>query len=369
MKNSVIIFYHTNLSGNLNAGPTYSVPKQIYAQSLIDNVYWFNTINIKNDEWLNTGLYHTKNECNFSLIEDLPTPYNKPDFVIFQSFYQLSDVLLARKLRKKNIPYIIIPRGALTSEAQNIKKMKKFIGNFILFNKFAQKACAIQYLTKQEYESSGKKWNKNGYIIPNGIIAPKKTKTIFSKNKIIFTYIGRLAIKHKGLDLLLDAVCYLQDMLRENNCIFNLYGSDVSGSSKEIENYIINHKLNDLINLNNSIYGDEKEKTLLNTDIFILTSRFEGHPMALIEALSYSIPCFVTIGSNMKEEIEKFNAGWTAENNVISIIESLSNLIKEKDTLFEKSKNAKELSKEYEWSKIAKMTHNKLILLQKGIYK
>ena len=48
-----------------------------------------------------------------------------------------------------------------------------------------------------------------------------------------------------------------------------------------------------------AVFGKVKEKVLLDNDFFILTSRLEGHPMALIEALSYGLPCLVTQGSRL----------------------------------------------------------------------
>lgn len=124
MKNKLVVLYHTNLSGNPNAGPTYSVPKQIKAQSKIDDVFWINTSNAKVKEWEETGLYHTSEELGFKTLDDLETPYNKPDIVVFESFYQIKDAMLAKELKKKNIPYVIVPRGALTDEAQHLKKEK-----------------------------------------------------------------------------------------------------------------------------------------------------------------------------------------------------------------------------------------------------
>jgi len=47
--------------------------------------------------------------------------------------------------------------------------------------------------------------------------------------------------------------------------------------------------LQNVVYINDGIFDDEKEKKQLESDFFILTSRFEGHPMGLIEALSYGL--------------------------------------------------------------------------------
>ena len=62
----------------------------------------------------------------------------------------------------------------------------------------------------------------------------------------------------------------------------------------------------------------------MSTDIFIQTSRFEGMPLGILEALSYGIPCLVTKGTTLGELIEMYNCGWVAETNS----EDISNMIK-----------------------------------------
>ena len=52
--------------------------------------------------------------------------------------------------------------------------------------------------------------------------------------------------------------------------------------------------------------------------------------MGLIEALSYGLPCLVTSGTNMADEIEKADAGWTADVSVEGIVRALKLLLEEK---------------------------------------
>lgn len=61
--------------------------------------------------------------------------------------------------------------------------------------------------------------------------------------------------------------------------------------------------MDNLIITHGGVYDSDKETILLNSDFFILTSRFKGHLMGLIEALSYGLFCLVTEGSNMADGI------------------------------------------------------------------
>ena len=91
-----------------------------------------------------------------------------------------------------------------------------------------------------------------------------------------------------------------------------------------------------------------------------MTSRFEGHPMGLIEALSYGLPVLVSRGTNMMDEVQEADAGWICENNVDDIVKCLSRLIKEKNFFAKKSQNARFLAAKYNWNLLAKDFHQKI---------
>ena len=141
------------------------------------------------------------------------------------------------------------------------------------------------------------------------------------------------------------------------NCAVNLYGPINKIERAIILNKIEEYRLNDLLFVHDSVFGEEKKKVLLNTDIFIMTSRFEGLPMGLIEALSYGIPCFVTKGTNMDTEILRFNAGWTSNNQIESISSVFNQMIQEREQVVEKGENARILASNYSWTRIAQKSH------------
>ena len=61
----------------------------------------------------------------------------------------------------------------------------------------------------------------------------------------------------------------------------------------------------------------------MNSDMFILTSRHEGFPMSILEALSYGLPVLITKGTNMTDLVHKASAGWTCETDPIEIAKTL----------------------------------------------
>ena len=281
--------------------------------------------------------------------------------VIFHQVYELEYIKISKILRKEKIPYIIVPHGSLTTEAQKQKRIKKILGN-ILFSSFIKRAVAIQCLSKKEWSNT--KINVPKLIETNGCVIPSQRKLSFSTKKIKFVYIGRLDYHIKGLDIMLDAFKILMNSPYKNKCELRLYGPDYQGRYAYVEQMIAERSLNEFVTLNPPVFESDKENVLLESDVFIQTSRTEAMPMGILEALSYGLPCLVTKGTTLGEIIKENNAGWMAETSVESIVNAIKKAILEKDQYEEKSKNAISLiQKEFGWDKIAKATIEKYRLL------
>ncbi len=352
------ILYLSHIGGASYAGPTYSVPKQIEAQSKIDNVFWYNATMSGKEAWKSLPYYHDLSEYPKESIYFLPPPFNHPDIIVVELFYNMTISKLRKELVEGNIPYVIIPRGELTRQAQKRKGLKKRIANILFCQKYAKKAAAIQYLTKQEYIDSGIQWNSKHIVIPNGIDTPEKVKTDFSHDGIKYVFIGRIEPYQKGLDLLIDACGKIKNELKQAKCTLTICGPDKEGKLIMLKQRVHNYGLDSVISFRDGVYGQEKEQLLLSSDVFLIPSRFEGHPMALIEALSYGLPCIASTGSNMRKEVEEFDAGWAVDNTSEDIAAGLKVTIDSSDELLNKSRNAIELSSHYQWDSLAKKTHD-----------
>ena len=348
------------LNEDVSQGPNWSVPARIQALEKIDDVLWLNCNECYLNHWGNTRCFHKLAEFGKLCLSVFPQEFRKPDCVIFEDFYHIEYVKFSKELIRKKIPYIIVPRGAMTQMAQKSKYIKKYIGNILLFNHFASHAQAIQYLTTKEKDDSGKKWNTNYIICPNGFATPGISKTHFSQQGLLAVTIGRLNTYHKGYDLLISAISQAREALSDAGFSLTIYGEknrDYPELAKKVEDL----HLAKIISFGGLISGKIKERVLLDADLFIMTSRFEGHPMGLIEALSYGVPCLVTPGTNMSTEIIQEDAGWTCACSVDSIADGLQRMIEEKKTLLEKSCNARRLATKYDWGLLAERFHDDLL--------
>lgn len=339
----MVILHIANIANNPANGIHVAVPLHVKAQSELAQVCLVNYPNIDVEGVTQYEYKGAKNFPNY-----LPAPFNKPDIVVFHGVNLPKNISIYNKLIKKHIPYIIVPHGEITRTALKKKWLKKKIAYILLFNRFIKKAAAVQCLSQNEADESV--IAKKKFIVPNGMDLHEQKPIHTEREGMKLLYIGRLEFEIKGFDLMVNAVASIAEYMRENKITIDIYGPS-SGDGKDVlASYISAHNVADIVTVNAPVFGKEKADVINNYDVFIQTSRSEGMPMGILEALSYGMPVIATQGTRLMEQIAEHNCGYPAGNNSESIAVALKTAFESKTEWETKGRNARNLiATKYEW--------------------
>ena len=345
------------IDGRLGSGLSYSIPALLNAQQKAGAVV----------KMLASGLDPEPiTNADYPIIWKLNLGDNdKPDLnelvawadiVIFHSTYIPFHWKVARIAKRHRVPMVITPRGGMNFCAGLIKPLKKFFGNHLFFNFIVSSCSAVHYLTENEAAGS-QHWKRPFFVVPNGVSAISTNERAECCSRTVnMVFIGRVSIVHKGLDLLMEAIRLLQERPELPEFIVNIYGPGISQDLRNLRELIERKNLHACVKISSPVYGEEKDRILKNADVFLLTSRFEGHPMAVLEALSYGVPCIVSTGTNMSNEIEEAQAGWKCEVDADSISLAITNALLARKEYSHYRRAALDLAKSYSWDNIALQT-------------
>ena len=256
----------------------------------------------------------------------------KPDLVylpIAQNIAYLRDgmfIVIARFFSKAKI--IIHLHGSYFRRYYDNTNwfMKKFIG-FTM----KQVNAAIVLGECLKYIFGG--WVKDIQVVPNGTPFNSKIEDKFKRNisSVTISYLGNL-LESKGV----------LDTIKAAKIVTNKYPKvrfKFAGAwrAKEIEKkksafrFIQENHLEDRIEFVGRILADEKEKFLLDADIFVFPSwyKYEGHPIVVIEAMAAGCPVVSTknVGAIPETVIDGKTGILVEKKNPEAIAQAITKLI------------------------------------------
>lgn len=211
--------------------------------------------------------------------------------------------------------------------------------DFVLF--FQKSGWMTKFLIKKVFElvdltivlsESWYKWHYNvvskkaKWVILKNPSPLKQPNFTFkeTKNKLLILYMSRLE-KRKGVYDLIDII---PEIIKNHKNLYFCFAGD--GDFKEVHSLIQNRKISDNARVIGWINDKTKLSLLLKTHIFVLPSYNEGLPMALLEAMTYGIPCVATNVGGIPELIKNNKNGLlfrpgdkiTLRDNILQLIEN-----------------------------------------------
>ena len=126
----------------------------------------------------------------------------------------------------------------------------------------------------------------NIYKIPNFLYYKKSDiKIRDNKSKFIVLFGGRLAIYHKGIDLLIEIINKVLD--KNRNIRFRVFGSGEDGQGL-IKN--LSKKYQENVEYLGFISNKNVERAYENSSLYITTSRIKAFPLVILGAQAHGLP-------------------------------------------------------------------------------
>ncbi len=252
------------------------------------------------------------------------------------SFYRKS--FFVNMAKKKGKKIIIHMHGAEFRQFymdESNEKQREYITNIL--NK-ADKIIALSEKWKEFIESITK---TSVEVVYNSIFIPDVNEKKYDSNQILF--LGRLG-KRKGVYDLLEVMPAL--IKNNKNIKLKICGD---GEVEEVKKYCNNMNLNSNVEINEWIKGEEKERILYESNIFVLPSYNEGMPMSILEAMSYKNAVLSTEVGGIPEVIINENIGVLIKpGDKEQLYFKLSKLLEDKKLLRSMGENSyKRVSKDF----------------------
>ncbi len=250
------------------------------------------------------------------------------DLVHFHGALNPRFVPIGAFCRRHHIPYIVSPHGNLMGQALNHNRLKKRVALRTLLWCQLGKATCFHALCKEEADAISALYpDARVEVIYNGIdIGGRPTEPVLvseDKEHRVIGFLGRIDIPHKGIDLLLKGARLVTQMLLTHNVRIRIAGVFASKRDQELFENLMAGDVCEVVSYVGPKYGEEKQVFFRDCDAFIHTSRYEGMPMAILEAMAEGRACIVTRGTNMADIIVKCEGGWVTPDDPRGIADTL----------------------------------------------
>lgn len=273
--------------------------------------------------------------------------FEKPDIVIpFSTTTNGSIIIIAKLLNIKLI----------ASEHNNYKVGLQKLSIWLIKRIIYKMTDYLMVLTQRDVDEYYGNFIKNIVVMPNPLaLIPINDNIVFERGKIILAIGNVSRWKHKGFDNLLSIFTNIKNRIPEYKLVIAGGGDPTYLKQICIE-----------LNIENKVefLGEVKdiEHYMQKASVFTLTSRWEGLPMVLIEAMSQGLPCVAyDCFSGPRDIISNGKDGVLVEDqNKEKFGQELISLIKNKNKQANLSKEAILSVKKYEINSILDKWENLL---------
>ena len=349
-KEKKIIFTGFNFSGTGGMETVYNRVLEYYSNKKGVEVSFTAFTSVQSSKWLNPKIKVTeflirkpnqlKNNKKIRL-HKIISVFNyfrevKADIIVIPIPTILSLVHIARILNPNKFKIVYWPHFDINStefsKKVNYRRVKKYVDEILSISDSITKAYIENGVDKEKIRT-----------IYNPI--PKQDKTIYPDDNITrFVYVGRLEFGNqtqKNNKEMFDALKKMKD----ENWVLDIYGSGLGSYEDQNQKYVEKIGIDNKVNFHG--WCEKPFDQIITASALILTSTFEGLPMAPLEAISYGIPIVTSDINGPTDYLSEKNGFKYPLHDVDALYKILLTIVRQKKT-FDSKQVKNSIKKFYE---------------------
>lgn len=242
------------------------------------------------------------------------------DVLILHEGWVTTNLVAGEVARRAGIRYLVVPHGVYEPEWRRYLKPPRIVRD-AFERRLLDAAAAVHVFFDSEVPLVRSLAPRSRFVVaPTGHRVPDDR---WNGGQGYLAWVGRIDPKHKGLDVLVDAVATLPAQQRPT---IKIRGYDYKGGMVRLAAKIRAAGVERWVDLGGRISGDEKRRFLLDADGYVLPSRWESQGLALLEALALGLPCLVSDASHVAPTLREWGAAVLARPDPSHLADGLREL-------------------------------------------
>ena len=330
-----------------SGGPSRSVQGLVAGLNRAGVEAWLMTLRHGEEPWIN-GVTRFVNGGDF----EETVQRIEPDIVHLHGIWNVELHRCAAVCRRRNVKYVIAPRGMLEPWSLKQKWLKKKIARLLYQDRDLRCAAALHATAESEAEQFRRLGFKNPIIVsPNGVNVPNfdlcnkhsalelqlETRTNADVRRALF--VSRMHPK-KGVLELVEAFGKLVKNELENRVgvgewccelVYTVSGELEREYEAKVKARVKELELGDKFMFTGALNDDEKWKAYARADLFVLPTYSENFGIVVAEALWAGLPVITTKGTPWSE-LGTRKCGWWIDVGIDPLMAALSEAMSLSDT-------------------------------------
>tara|TARA_B110000902_G_scaffold166528_1_gene190106 strand:- start:7883 stop:8989 length:1107 start_codon:yes stop_codon:yes gene_type:complete len=273
----------------------------------------------------------------------------------FHGGFIIQFYFIAKRIKHYGFSYVFTPHGCYNTVAMKRGFWKKFLFSYFFDRSIVKNAKSIHFVGESEIDSAKKIFDFDSFkMIPNGQTLKKSELSVKKNDIIVFGFCGRIDIKTKGLDILLNGFSnYLKEIGTKKAELWIIGDGREKNTLKSLAKKL---GITNQVRFWGSVFGSSKIELMQKFDFIVLNSRNEGFPGVILEAAALGIPSIISKETNMAFYIKKYNTGYVLKENdskhIKETLKTATEFIINKNTHPFHLNSRKMVAKEFDWELI-----------------